>query len=141
MNEIVINNVWSFMKAILFFALILGSSLSFAEVKCPDKTDTLRICKSTPQAGDSEVAIDTMDEIAICASGKRVQLVLEKNGESEADEAKVISRAGATTYSINAGDTEFSLTTIVSRNKENNAKFSIQMKAANIIATSTYSCK
>jgi len=128
-------------QTIIFTAVFAISSVSFAAATCPSQTDTVAICKSTPQKGDQEVAASVFDSIAVCAQDSTTSLVLEKNGQSEAAEAIVEPRTGATTYRIETSDVDFSLSITVGRNpKALPAKLNVNFKTAKVDATSTYTC-
>jgi hypothetical protein len=130
----------SFMKLFLLAALMLSTSASFASAVCPQGSTQVKSCKSTPQAGDHQFAIEMANSIAICSEGKEYSLIIEKNGISDDLGAKKIVRAGATTYVADADTIVLKLTTIVNGRKVNNAKLSVEVESADISGSSTYSC-
>lgn len=133
------------MKTVFFavaFSMFSMSSMSFAAATCPQQSDNAMVCKSTPQAGDEEVAVGVLDSIAICGQGSKTVLVLEKDGESEVAEAKVDNRAGGSSYTVSTPDVDFSISvTGAIRGNTLPAKFTINIKSNNIVASSTYTCK
>jgi hypothetical protein len=129
------------MKFLSLFLVCSFFTFTAQAANCPANTKQLKNCLSTPVAGDNDVAAQTFDSIAICQKGKAFGLAFEKNGEQEVSDVKVTLRAGATSYTANAGDVAFSLETIVNGKKANNAKLTINFKAAKLVTASTYSCQ
>jgi hypothetical protein len=130
------------MKAVIVMAILAATSISFA-TNCPSNMKTVASCKSTPKAGDSDAASQVLDSIAVCSQGASTVVVLEKNGESQTGEAKVEQRAGGVSYVLDAGDTAFALSyaTGIRPQTQQEAQFSVLMKAADISVSSTYTCE
>lgn len=130
------------MKIVIALAALL-TSISFASASCPQGTQTVATCLSTPKAGEKDTVAATMlDSITICTDGTQAILVPEKNGQSDNAVAKVTQRAGGTTYTIETSDIDFSLTVTTGTNSRTSAaKLKIDFKSNNLSATSSYTCK
>ncbi|WP_413612324.1 hypothetical protein [Bdellovibrio sp. HCB-110] len=129
------------MKKVLFLAVFGISSVSMAAATCPSENQQI-VCVSTPKAGDQELAANVFDSIAVCTQGSRTALVPEKNGASDIAFAKVTQRIGATTYLVQTGDVDFSLSISTRINsKKSPAKLRVKFKHNNIVASSTYTCE
>lgn len=132
----------SCMKFIILIALALTSTLSFGAAQCPANSQTIKICKSTPKAGDGDIA-RAMGSIAICEQADSTILVLEKDNESESGVATVTVRMGGTSYSIIDGDVGISLSlqTGVRPSSTTKARLTISFIKAKVSNSSTFTCK
>ena len=130
------------MKSVFFMSAMLLSSLSFASATCPQDSQSLKACESTPKKGDSEVAAGALDSIALCRQGRDTLMVFEKNGQSETATAKVDPRAGGISYSVDANGTVFSLSFASgTRHQSKTANFTVIFTEANLEVSSTYTCQ
>lgn len=130
------------MKLIFTIAILTASALSFGAAECPKDSTTIKICKSTPKAGDGEIA-SALGSVAICEQGNEAIMVLEKDGESQSGIATVTIRMGGTTYSITDGNTGLSLSlpTGMAPAKNTKARLTISFPKANVSNSSTFTCK
>lgn len=110
---------------------------------CPLDSQTVRSCKSTPEAGDQELAAGTFDSIAICSQEGKTLMAFEKGGQQEVTEAQVQVRTGGISYSVDTKDVEFSLsvTSGIPSAATIPAHFTVNFKQASLKASSTYSCQ
>jgi hypothetical protein len=134
------------MKQIISGLLVLGafaSSTVFASAKCPNGTQTIKVCDSTPRAGDQEVASGVLDSIAICDRDGKAVLAMEKSGQTKDALAKVSVKMGGTSYTVSAGGVEFvlSMTTGTAPAPTKPAKLTVNFKKAGISASASYTCK
>jgi len=129
------------MKTMIFSSLMVLSSISVAAATCPQNTQTVYTCKSTPTAGDEEVASTMLDSISICSKGNETLMLVEKNGEADMALATVDMRMGGTSYTLKTPEMDFSLSVVTGiLDKTSPARFTLHLKAANISASSTYTC-
>lgn len=130
------------MKSV-FAIVIFFSTFAHAFVSCPGDIPTVHICKSTPKAGDSELASGVFDAIAVCGTSTKLYMVLAKGSESQMGAAKIERRAGGVSYSVSEDDivVSLSLPTGIGPKPVKMARMSITMKKAHVTASSTYTCK
>lgn len=133
------------MKSMIFSALMTMSSFAVAAT-CPQGTQIVHDCTSTPQSGDSLVVSDVYDSIAICSAGSAVKMVAQKGtNPSEVVDAESVVRAGGSSYTVTTPDIDITLsvtTGIMSREKS--AKLILDMKKVGsngLKESSTYTCK
>lgn len=129
------------MKTIIFASVFALSSISLAAAHCPSSSETIKLCVSAPQSNDQAIAAETFDSIAICSQAPETLLVLEKGGDIETTSAKVDARVGATTYTVESKDNDYSLSLPVTGHAIQQARFTVLFKEANLSASSTYECK
>jgi len=129
------------MKSLIALVTCLAASMAMAAAQCPPGSSTVVNCHSTPEASDAIVAAEVFDSIAVCARRGQTKLVFEKNGESDVSVAQVVSRAGGTTYSVQANDIEFRLSVVAGTSSPvTRARFSLVLTSAGVASTSTYTC-
>jgi len=129
------------MKTIIFASIMVLSSLGMAAT-CPSGSQLVKSCKSTPKTGDEDVAASTFDSIAICSLGSQPLIAVEKGGQQDVTKATAQIRMGGTTYSVTAGDVDFSLSVVTGiLSKKAPARFTINYKQVNLKASSTYTCQ
>jgi hypothetical protein len=132
------------MKLLISLAVLLSSStLLAAEPTCPENTDTLYTCVSTPQKGDDEVASGIFEAITICQDGaKYLMVAADQHGPSDPAEVSADVRMGGSKFYFVAEDTEFSLSVATGMaQKATTAKFMVKLVKMGRFAASTYSCK
>ena len=130
------------MKFMMLIVLLTASTLSYGAAKCPANSQMIKACKSTPKAGDGEIA-SAVGSIAICDQANSTIMVLEKDGDSDSGIATVSVRMGGTTYSVVDGDVAVSLSlpTGTRPAPTTQARFTISYLKAKVSNTSTFTCK
>lgn len=111
---------------------------------CPEGTELIQVCKSTPQKGDHEVAAGMLDAITICQKGQKAVMAIMKSGQIKKGKVdQVVMRVGGASYTVHMNEgTELEIGIPMGiRSKEALAKLTIHMKAAGLQATSTYTCQ
>lgn len=129
------------MKALVLILAFGFSSASLAAATCPQDMKMVTLCKSTPEPNDHEIAANILDSIAICSKGNQAYMVAESNGDMmEATPAKVDSRAGGISYTINLEGVMMSISfaTGTPPAPTKKARFSMQVTSETI--SSTYTC-
>lgn len=127
----------------LLSAVVLGFSSFSMAASCPFGMDTQVNCKSSPVAGDSDLASGALDSVSVCSQNGVYNLVLQKGTYTRTEVAKVDQLPGGISLMIGAGDVDFTfsypLGTPASPTKP--ATLTITLRSlSNVSASSSYVC-
>jgi hypothetical protein len=135
-------NIGNLMKTLSILFLALSPLVSFAQADCPSSSQSAKICQSTPEAGDHEIAAKIFDSIEVCLSNAEAYLIFTKDSQSVTTKAEAEDRAGGSTFTIREDKgVTFSFSTVWGRpGLATKARLSIAAPQFPETISSTYTC-
>lgn len=135
---------------LLLFSASLISAPAFASQSvieasiCPQSSELVHVCKSTPKKGDHELAAGLFEAMTVCQAGREATLALKAKGKvvtGTVDEVQ--SMVGGVSYKVKTETFNFTFNIPVGiRSKKSKAKLLVESTQMTDLPamTSTYSC-